>query len=335
MRLICVPNLTIFIFTVFTLSHKIFAQDVSSLNTLDPQQNIDDTSLFRGVENTMDEEGDDANRILKSLQDTSADDFSEDDDDQEVGQGDQVIHHSSSKDIKQRIQPDEGELEDDTDNDIDDDDDDIEEEEEEEDQDDDDQDEEEDYDFPADSFPDFRNEETAEFFDHLPQQISYAEKEKLAAAAEDDDDDDDDVDNTEEEEEEENIVDNMNNEKTTNTNNNNNDIPPIDTIPWHKSDPLEKAVIDDDKFYQEGNMNFGYEYKTSITEFKLWHGMCILLVLAIIYKWVNKTKSNHILDNNNTSWSNRDEKDYLPVSFLYTVNAASNCGFKESKVHAH
>ncbi|KAG2237104.1 hypothetical protein INT48_004605 [Thamnidium elegans] len=207
MRLICVPNLTIFIFTIFTLSHITFAQDSVDQANL---QNIDDTSLFRGVENTMDEEGDDADRILKSLQDTSADDFLEDDDQEE-----EVIHHSSSKDIKQRIQPDE---------------------------------------------------------------------------------------------------DNMNNEKTTNTNNNNNDIP-IDTIPWHKSDPLEKAVIDDDKFYQEGNMNYGNEYSSSIIEFKLWHGMSVLLILAIIYKWVNKSKSNHILDNNNSSlsWSNRDEKDYLPV----------------------
>ncbi|KAI8087248.1 hypothetical protein BDF21DRAFT_450411 [Thamnidium elegans] len=303
MRLICVPNLTIFIFTIFTLSHITFAQDSVDQANL---QNIDDTSLFRGVENTMDEEGDDADRILKSLQDTSADDFLEDDDQEE-----EVIHHSSSKDIKQRIQPDEGELEDDSDNEIDDDIDIEEEEEEEEEDDDDDQedDDEEDYDFSADSFPDFRNEETAEFFDHLPQQVSNAENEKLSA------EEDDDVDNNEEEdEEEENIVDNMNNEKTTNTNNNNNDIP-IDTIPWHKSDPLEKAVIDDDKFYQEGNMNYGNEYSSSIIEFKLWHGMSVLLILAIIYKWVNKSKSNHILDNNNSSlsWSNRDEKDYLPL----------------------
>lgn len=285
MRLICVPNLTIFIFTIFTLSHITFAQDLS-INAVDPQadsQNIDDTSLFRGVESTMDEEGDDADRILKSLQDTSADDFSEDDD-QEDEEEEQVVHHSSSKDIKQRIQPDEGEVEDDTDIEIDDDvdigeDEDEEEEEEDENED----DEEEDYDFPADSFPDFRNEETSKFFDHLPQQISSTEKETLTAEEEEDDDK---VDNNEEDEEDE--VENMNNEKTTNINNNNNDIPPIDTIPWHKSDPLEKVVIDDDKFYQEGNMNYGNEYKTSLAEFKLWHGMSILLVLAIIYKWVNK-----------------------------------------------
>ncbi|KAI9364774.1 hypothetical protein BD770DRAFT_439655 [Pilaira anomala] len=286
MRLICVPNLAIFIFTLFTFSHIISAEQ-QQVKSIVEKSNTDDTSLFRDVENIMDEEGDDkddADRILKSLQDTFSDDEEEEDESEQV-------NHISSKDIKQRIQPDDADEEEEEDQ---------EEEDQEEDQEEEDQeeDEEEDYDFPADAFPDFKNGETSEFFDHFRHQENQEEEKNMP-------DDETDIIEEEEEGDDEEVI-TIENPTTQ------DDVPlPIDnTITWHKSDPLEKAVIDDDKFYQENNTN-----QISGTEIQLWHGMSLFLVLAIIYKWVNKSKSNHVLDNSNSSlsWHNRDEKDYLPL----------------------
>ncbi|KAG2201458.1 hypothetical protein INT47_001507 [Mucor saturninus] len=306
MTLICVPRLAIFIILIgFTLFGTTVAQEEKGATEVLAQSNLDsnldDTSLFRGVENAIDEdsEGDDAYRIFKSLQDVTEEDFAEEEDD--------PIDHSSSKEIKERIQPEEEDQDDIVEEDpeeINDPEEEQDEEEEEE--------EEEDDDFSADSFPDFKNEAATEFFEHLPQQISSPEEEEEKEMIEEEIVDNNNNNNNNEEEYDD-LVDNSNNNNNNNNNNINNNIPvPVienNEIPWHKPDTVNNAHVDD-SFYQDYN-NYSSENQKSNSSFRHWHGLLILVILVIIYKSLSKSKAHHILDSNNSSpWN---ETDYLPL----------------------
>ncbi|CAO3631337.1 unnamed protein product [Mucor hiemalis] len=334
MRLICVPSLFILISLIAHITHAIDFTEENSLQQQQYQQsvsdesNLDDTSLFRGVENAIDEDTeDDAYRIFKSLQDVSEDDFS-DEDEEEVNQ----IEHSTSREIKSRIQPEEEEEGDDEVDMEDDENEDDEEEDEEEEED-------EDEDFSLGSFPDFKNDATADFFEHLQQNPSSVEDEKDKEGEEDIEEDNIenhiDIHDVEEDyNEEEDVVDNKP-INTNNNNNNNNNIPiPVvlppsppllplsneeNTIPWQRPDSKDRLVVNeiDNKFNQDSNYNSSFQHKQKSTAgFRFWHGVFVLLILVIIFKSSNRKKAHHLLDSNNSTlpWS-KDEKDYLPVSF--------------------
>lgn len=319
MRLVCVPSLFILISLIAHITHAIDFTEVNSLQQQQYQQsvsdesNLDDTSLFRGVENAIDEDTeDDAYRILKSLQDVSEDDFSEEDD-EEVNQ----MQHGSSREIKSRIQPEEEDDENEEEVEVD-----IEDDENEDDE----EDEEDDEDFSLGPFPDFKNDATADFFEHLGQNPSVAEDEKDKEQEEEDNEEDNienhiDIHEAEEdyneEEEEEDVVDNKpintNNMNNNNNNNNNNHIPipvvlppsqplsPIsneeNSIPWQRPDSKDRLVVNeiDNKFNQDSNYNSSFQHnkQKSTAGFRFWHGVFVLLILVIIFKSSNRKKVQH------------------------------------------
>jgi hypothetical protein len=217
-------------------------------------QNIDDTSLFREVENAIDEdsEQDDAYRILKSLQGVTEEDDTEEEDDEETTEDDDDTTEEENIIIER-------------DND-----------------DDEEQEEEEDDDDFTPEFPEFQNEETTDFFEHLPQQpMDHA----IDNQFKDDtiDDIDEDMDeltqpiNEEEDDDDEEITKETTLEHV---------VPsfPIDNIPWQRPDPVLQTV-DNSNFYQD--INFKPSEKTKLQHpqgFKIWHILVIFLILVIIYR---------------------------------------------------
>lgn len=269
--------------------------------------NIDDTSLFRGVENAIDEDSEqDAYRILKSLQDSTEEDYTEDELEEE-----EIIDHSSSKEIKQRIQPEENDP--------------LEEEEEEEELEDDDtmmeveddedeeEEEEEDDDFSADSFlPDFKNEATQDFFQHLPSSSSQqstdtdTKEEELVEPIEEEEADEDvildhhnDIHDEEGYDDLTEVTEPVLPSSSPSTSTSTQQQQPFDPllrnnhneIPWHRPD---KIVESNNKFYQDTNAIRKQQEelkKKSTTGFRFWHALFISLILVIIYnKLTNKRK---------------------------------------------
>lgn len=298
MRLICVILL---ISTLALLFHTTVADIDQDTDLSKPQQNDDDTSLFRGVENAIDEDSkDDAYRILKSLQDVRDDDMDEDQD----------FNPDSNDD-----QEDDDEEEEDSDLLFDEDDDDEDQEEDED-------------DFSAD-LPEFKNEETADFFEHLPQQPVDNGDNKLSIVednieVEEVDDEMDELapkpDNGEEEEEEEEEQDDadQHDENSTPT----PVLPPIinENIPWNRPEPVMKAD-ENSNFYQDINYKESEKRKqtssSNTSNFQFWHLFFILMVLAIVYNSITKRKPHNFIELSSSSsslpWGNKDEKDYLPL----------------------
>jgi hypothetical protein len=302
MRLVCVPSLFFLIISVIAIqiTHAVEFIDTNSLEQQEYQQsssdesNIDDTSLFRGVENAIDEEteGGDAYRIFKSLQDVTEDDYIEEDEN--------IIEHSSSKAIKSRIQPEEEEDQEEEDGDdmvdtMDD------EEEDSKEEDDDEEDEEED--FSTDTFPEFKNEATADFFEHLPQTPITNDD----PIEEEDEIEEDNIENHIDTHEYDSMSNDEDEEEDDTTSNSNNipiiTPPPIiqlndnneeNTIPWHRPDSKDNLVANDydNRFNQESNHNsstYQNNHKKS-TGFRFWHGVFIFSILVIIVKSSNKKK---------------------------------------------
>lgn len=270
MRLICVILL---ISTLTLLFHTTVADIDQDTDLSKLQQNDDDTSLFRGVENAIDEDSeDDAYRILKSLQDVRDDEMEEDQD----------FNPDSNDDEEEEEQEEDSDLLFDED-------------------DDEDQEEDED-DFSAD-LPEFKNEDTADFFEHLPQQPVDNGDNKLSIVednieVEEVDDEMDELapklDNGEEddeEEEEEQDDPDQHNENSTPA----PVLPPIvnENIPWNRPEPVMKAD-DNSNFYQDINYKESEKLKqkpTSTTSnFQFWHIFFILMVLAIVYNSITKRK---------------------------------------------
>ncbi|KAL0143560.1 hypothetical protein V8B55DRAFT_1478604 [Mucor lusitanicus] len=269
MRLICVILL---ISTLALLCHTTAAADIDQDTDLSkPQQNDDDTSLFRGVENAIDEDSeDDAYRILKSLQDVTDDDM---DDDQDFSP-------DSIDDDEEEDQEEDSDLlfgED--------------------------EDEEDEDDFSAD-LPEFKNEETADFFEHLPQQpvdngdnklsivednieVEEVDEEMDELAPKPDNGEEDD----EEDEEEEQDDPDQHNENSTPT----PVLPPIinENIPWNRPEPVMKAD-ENSNFYQDINYKESEKLKqnpsSNTSSFQFWHLFFILMVLAIVYNSITKRK---------------------------------------------
>ena len=300
MRLICVPSLVFLISLLFHITNAIEFVDTDSLeqptqNTVD-ESNIDDTSLFRGVENAIDEdfEDDDAYRILQSLQDVNEDDYSEEDED------DQVPQHSSSKDIKARIQPEEDEqyMEQ------------IDDEEEEQEEDEEEEEDDEDEDFSTDTFPEFKNNAAADFFDNFPLQPPNNEGEKGVTPLDEQEDEADSIDTTNdapEEEDDEYDDESTNNNNIDSTANHNIPLPNIpikpiqeeDTIPWHRPDSKDRLVANDNdnSFNQQSNYNptLYVNPTRSTAGFKLWHVLFLLLIVVAIYNRLSTKKVYQIM----------------------------------------
>ncbi|KAL9552226.1 hypothetical protein MBANPS3_003893 [Mucor bainieri] len=297
MRLICVILL---ISTLALLFHTTVADIDQDTDLSRLQQNDDDTSLFRGVENAIDEDSeDDAYRILKSLQDVRDDEMDEDQD----------------------FNPDGNEEEDEEeDSDLL-----FDEEDDEEDQD------EDEDDFSA-GLPEFKNEETADFFEHLPQQpvdngdnklsivednieVEEVDEEMDELAPKPDNGEEDD-----EEEEEEQDDPDQHNENSTPT----PVLPPIinENIPWNRPEPVMKAD-ENSNFYQDINYKESEKLKqnpsSNTSNFQFWHLFFILMVLAIVYNSITKRKPHNFIElpssssSSSLSWGNKDEKDYLPL----------------------
>ncbi|KAK4515032.1 uncharacterized protein ATC70_002641 [Mucor velutinosus] len=292
MRLICVILL---ISTLALLFHTAAADIDQDTDLTKPQQNDDDTSLFRGVENAIDEDSeDDAYRILKSLQDVTDDEMDEDQD------------FSPDSNDEDEDEEDSDLLFDDVD--------------------DEDQDEDED-DFSAD-LPEFKNEETADFFEHLPQQPVDNGDNKLSIVEDNieveevDEEMDElapkpDLGEDDDEEEEEQDDSNQHNENSTPT----PVLPPItnENIPWNRPEPVMK-VDGNSNFYQDINYKESEKVKqnpSSTSNFQFWHLFFILMVLAIVYNSITKRKPHNFIELPSSSsslpWGNKDEKDYLPL----------------------
>lgn len=266
MRLICVILL---ISTLALLFHTTVADIDEEKELAKSQLNDDDTSLFRGVENAIDEDSeDDAYRILKSLQDVRDDDIDEDEE--------------FNPDSNEEEEGEEG----DDDNDI------LFDEDEDEDQD------EDEDDFSAD-LPEFKNEETADFFEHLPQQPIDNGDNKLSIVEdniEEEEVDDEldeltpkhDDDEEEEEEEEEDNEEQIENSTPTPV------LPPIinENIPWQRPEPVMKAD-DNSNFYQDINYKESEKLKQKSqikSNFQFWHLFFIFMILAIVYNSITKRK---------------------------------------------
>ena len=265
MRLICVILL---ISTLALLFHTTVADIDEEKELAISQLNDDDTSLFRGVENAIDEDSeDDAYRILKSLQDVRDDEIDEDEE-----------FNQDSND-----EEDEEEEDNDDDNDI------LFDEDE-------DEEEEEDDDFSA-GLPEFKNEETADFFEHLPQQPIDNGDNKLSIVEdnieeEEVDDELDELapkpDDEEEEEEEDNEELQIENSTPTPV------LPPIvnENIPWQRPEPIIK-VNDNSNFYQDINYKESEKLKQKAqtkSNFQFWHLFFIFMILAIVYNSITKRK---------------------------------------------
>ncbi|KAL7316017.1 hypothetical protein PS15m_005166 [Mucor circinelloides] len=292
MRLICVILL---ISTLALLFHTTVADLDQDTDLSKSQQNDDDTSLFRGVENAIDEDSeDDAYRILKSLQDVRDDEMDEDQD-----------FNQDSND----------------------------EEEEEEDSDllfdeDDDEDQDEDEDDFSTGLPEFKNEETADFFEHLPQQPVDNGDNKLSIIednieVEEVDEEMDELapkpDNGEEDDEEEEEEDDQDQHIETSTPT--PVLPPIinENIPWNRPEPVMKAD-ENSNFYQDIIYKESEKLKqksSSTSNFQFWHLFFILMILAIVYNSITKRKPHNFIELPSSSsslpWGNKDEKDYLPL----------------------
>ncbi|GAN02930.1 hypothetical protein MAM1_0031d02380 [Mucor ambiguus] len=304
MRFICVILL---ISTLALLFHTAAADVDQDTDLSKPQQNDDDTSLFRGVENAIDEDSeDDAYRILKSLQDVRDDEIDEDQD-----------FNPDSDDEEDEEQEEDSDLLFDED-------------------DDEDQDEDDD-DFSAD-LPEFKNEETADFFEHLPQQPVDNGDNKLSIVednieVEDVDEEMDELvpkpdsgEEDDEDEEEEQDDPDQRNENSTPT----PVLPPIinENIPWNRPEPVMKAD-ENANFYQDINYKESEKLKqnsssNNTSNFQFWHLFFILMVLAIVYNSITKRKPHNFIElplsssSSSLSWGNKDEKDYLPVSIKIT-----------------
>jgi hypothetical protein len=322
------PNLTLLSITLFALSAA--AQQIntdteaSTTNSLQSQDaNTDDTSLFRGVENAIDEDSEeDAYRILKSLQDSTEEGYAEEEEEEE----EEEIDHSSSKEIRERIQPEENdpvEEEEDTIVEVE-----IDDDEEE------DGEEEDDEDFSADAFlPDFKNEATQDFFQHLPQQQQPAIiKEGLTEPIEEEEADEDVIVNSHNDIHDEEGYDDLFEEEknnipaaaagandlpvlppTTTTTTAENYIlqqtPLINDIPWHRPD---KIVENNNKFYQDTNSIRQQKQviKKPRAGFTFWHALFISVVLVIIY---NKLNCSSVVANR------KKVKEHKHCSFLSVI----------------
>jgi hypothetical protein len=250
------------LFVSAALVHITIAQEQTQQQTQlqTTNHNIDDTSLFREVEDAIDEdsEQDDAYRILKSLQEVTEydeEDTVEDDEDQETAED--VIEDD-----------DDDATEDDEDND------DIIIEQEG----DDDDEEEEDDDFTPE-FPEFQNEETTDFFEHLPQQpMDHAIDNQLK----ENDDIDEDMDEltqpiTEEEDDDDEIVKEVIQEPDVSS------FPTDNNIPWQRPDPAVKTD-DNSHFYQDIHSKTEPKLQYPQQGFKIWHILFVLLILVIVYR---------------------------------------------------
>ncbi|CEP15916.1 hypothetical protein [Parasitella parasitica] len=270
-------HVILLIYTVAILFHAIAADIREKEELAKSQQNDDDTSLFRVVENIIDEDSeDDAYRILKSLKDVR-------DDNEDEG-----INGDDDSDI-------------------------VFDEDEEQDED----------DFSAD-LPEFKNEETSEFFEHLPQQPIDNGDNKLSIVEDNIDIEEvDDIldelapkhDNEEEDDDEEDDDEDQEPENSTPS----PVLPPIvnEHIPWQRPEPVAKGDSNSN-FYQDINYKESEILKkpTYTSSVQFWHLFFILLILAIVYSSITKRKPKNLIESTSSSsllWNRKDEKDYLPV----------------------
>ncbi|KAI8643556.1 hypothetical protein BD408DRAFT_414770 [Parasitella parasitica] len=275
MRPACV---ILIIYTVALLFHTTAADIHEKTELANQQQNDDDTSLLRDVENVIDEDfEDDAYRVLKSLQyveDEDEDFNSEDNDDED---SDIVF-----------------------------------------------EDEEQDDDEFSTDLPEFKNKETAEFFEHLPQQ-PIDNGDNKSSVVEDNievEEVDDELDGLapksdigEEDDEEEDDEDQQPENYTPSP-----VLPPIVSghIPWQRPEPVVKDDSNSN-FYQDVTYKESEKLKQSTytSSFRFWYIFFILLFLAIVYKSFTKRKPKNFIElpssSSSLSWNRNDEKDYLPL----------------------
>ncbi|KAI8370216.1 hypothetical protein BD560DRAFT_396743 [Blakeslea trispora] len=276
-------SITLYLFLIIT---TVFAQQKGDSANKD-LANTDDSSLFRGVENAIDEstEEDDAYRILKSLQDVT--DEGEDDSD------DDEPDSSSYRGLNKH---------DNDDNDDDDDDDDN------------DDDDEEDEDFA--SSLEFQNEETAEFFKNLPQQsnkkgqLQHEIEQKIEIVDQEEEIEDDQTNEPTEEEDEE-VEEQIKQEEENIAMDESSPLQENQQfIPWKRPDYLSKQGNTD--FYQDINFRETPSTHSNSSRFKFWHFLCIVVILMVVY-YNTRKPSNNMTELSNTgamSWHN--EKEYLP-----------------------
>ncbi|OBZ89782.1 hypothetical protein A0J61_02163 [Choanephora cucurbitarum] len=292
------------LFCLFLIVTAVFAQQQKEEVANQNLANTDDSSLFRGVENAIDEstEEDDAYRILKSLQDVT--DEGEEDSDMD-DDNDEADSDLSEQDLIDMIH--EADNDDNDDNDDEDDDED-----------------EDDEDFVS-SFPEFQNEETTEFFKNLPQQSTnkghmqdeIEQKIENVDQEEEDDQANEPVEEAEEDEVEEQIKQEEENIEMDHA------AAPFEGsqqfIPWKRPDHIIKT--DNTDFYQDINFRESPETTVKSSRFKLWHFLCIIVILMIVYyRQARKTTNNMVeLSNAGPSLSWPNEKDFLP-SHSYNNN---------------
>lgn len=266
MKVLHLTKLILFLSAVLvhiTIAKENQQQNQQQTQLQTPSHNNDDTSLFRDVENAIDDdsEQDDAYRILKSLQDVTQED--EDDDDQDTVE---------ENDDEETTEDDDQEEDDDHTNIEQDDDEDVDEEDEDED--------EEDF---TPEFPEFQNEETTDFFEHLPQQpMDHAIDNQLKDDIIDDVDEDTDeltqpVAEEEDDDEQEVTKETVNEPAVPSfpTDNSN--------IPWQRPDLVQ--TDENSNFYQD--IYFKDTEKTKLQSqqgFKIWYIASIFFVLLIVYR---------------------------------------------------
>lgn len=217
-------------------------------------QNNDDTSLFREVEDTIDEDSDeDAYRMLKSLQ--------------EVSEEDEVEEYENTNHDKEQ--------------------DEIHSDDDDESYNDDDEEEEEDDDELSTEFPEFQNEATTEFFETLPKQPIDSLDSKINSGQdtieeEELDEEIDELEPDQEEEEEENInkeieIKEKEQKDQVQANHNLPNSPSFDnSIPWQRPDSA--------RFYQDIRVKETKPKQETEHSFKFWYFFLLSVVLTLLYR---------------------------------------------------
>lgn len=305
--------ITIFYIVLFNYSVLAIEDEFQIQLKQEEQQNDDDTSLFREVENVIDEDSDeDAYRMLKSLQEVSEDEV-EDEQEEEFENNVNELYNNEKSTTTNNNNNDNNEEEqlrdeihnvNENDNSLSNEEDELiihdeedplttdeNEEEEEFDDDEEENEEEEDDDDLSPDFPEFQNEATTEFFENLPKQpmdsidsqinsgqdtIEDEELDEEIDELEPDQDDD------EEEDQEEDInkeIENKEKEEKDQVQENHN-IPNSpsfdDSIPWQRPDS--------GRFYQDIRVKDTNPKQNSDRSYKFWYLFLLSVVLTLLYR---------------------------------------------------